>query len=131
MKNNGLNLAEFADGALVEDINREYQKVAENLLDPNAKDVVRKLIIELTFKPGEDGQTVGTSGIVKSKLAPAEDKITTMLIGRNGMGNVEMAELRSSAKGQTTIDPDTGQLLDDTGEPLKGENTQKIDFLNK
>lgn len=128
-----LDLSMIKDGAVQEDINREYKRIAENLDDPSADNRWRKLTIELKFKNDPDTETVMMKTNVKSILAPSEDKTTLMMLGRNGMGNLEMNELRSSARGQTMIDTDTGQLLDDKGEPLQGEqaDTTPIDYLKK
>lgn len=46
------------------------------------------------------------------------------------MGDVEMRPLRSSAPGQLMIDPESGQMLDDDGEPLPA-STGKISYMNK
>lgn len=128
-----LDLSMIKDGAVQEDINREYKRVAENLDDPNAENRWRKLTIELKFKNDPNTEMVMMKANVKSVLAPSEDKTTLMMLGRNGMGNLEMNELRSTARGQTMIDTDTGQLLDDKGEPLQGESvdTTPIDYLKK
>jgi hypothetical protein len=128
-----LDLSMLKGGAVQEDINREYKRVAENLDDPNADNRWRKLTIELKFKNDQDNEMVMMKTNVKSVLAPSEDKTTLMMLGRNGMGNLEMNELRSSARGQTIIDTETGQLLDDKGEPLQGElaDDAPINYLKK
>ncbi|GAK31880.1 hypothetical protein WOSG25_180310 [Weissella oryzae SG25] len=121
MANIDLNLNKLAKGALAEDVNIELEKIAKNLLDPNAKDnTFRELNIKVKFKPDEDG-TIATLTAVSSKLAPRESKATRVLVGENGAGNVEMREMLSEVPGQTIIDPDSGQLLTDTGEPVAGE----------
>ncbi|MFL1695633.1 replication terminator protein [Weissella kandleri] len=118
-----LNLNSLAKGALAEDINEELAKVGRNLIDPNVKQSAkRELNLKITFKIDADG-TIVTTSEVKSKLAPREEKITRVLVGENGAGNIEMREMNTDVPGQTMIDPESGQLLTDTGEPVHGETT--------
>lgn len=118
-----LNLNSLAKGALAEDINEELAKVGRNLIDPNVKQTAkRELNLKITFKIDADG-TIVTTSEVKSKLAPREEKITRVLVGENGAGNIEMREMNTEVPGQTILDPESGQLLTDTGEPVQGETT--------
>lgn len=120
----------LSEGAVAETIARELKKIAENLVDPNVKNSTRKLNVAVGFKLTDDAKAVSVSAQVKSTLAPDEDKVDTFLIGRNSMGDVEMRPLRSSAPGQLMIDPESGQMLDDDGEPLPA-STSKISYMNK
>ncbi|MBU7544313.1 hypothetical protein [Weissella cibaria] len=120
----------LSEGAVAETIARELKKIAENLVDPNVKNSTRKLNVAVGFKLTDDAKAVSVSAQVKSTLAPDEDKVDTFLIGRNGMGDVEMRPLRSSAPGQLMIDPESGQMLDDDGEPLPA-STGKIEYIKK
>lgn len=120
----------LSEGAVAETIARELKKIAENLVDPNVKNSTRKLNVAVGFKLTDDAKAVSVSAQVKSTLAPDEDKVDTFLIGRNGMGDVEMRPLRSSAPGQLMIDPESGQMLDDDGEPLPA-STSKIEYIKK
>lgn len=120
----------LSEGAVAETIARELKKIAENLVDPNVKNSTRKLNVAVGFKLTDDAKAVSVSAQVKSTLAPDEDKVDTFLIGRNSMGEVEMRPLRSSAPGQLMIDPESGQMLDDDGEPLPA-STSKISYMNK
>lgn len=120
----------LSEGAVAETIARELKKIAENLVDPNVKNSTRKLTVAVGFKLTDDAKAVSVSAQVKSTLAPDEEKVDTFLIGRNSMGDVEMRPLRSSAPGQLMIDPESGQMLDDDGEPLPA-STGKISYMNK
>lgn len=120
----------LSEGAVAETIARELKKIAENLVDPNVKNSTRKLNVAVGFKLTDDAKAVSVSAQVKSTLAPDEDKVDTFLIGRNSMGDVEMRPLRSSAPGQLMIDPESGQMLDDDGEPLPA-STGKIEYIKK
>lgn len=120
----------LSEGAVAKTIARELKKIAENLVDPNVKNSTRRLNVAVGFKLTDDAKAVSVSAQVKSTLAPDEDKVDTFLIGRNGMGDVEMRPLRSSAPGQLMIDPESGQMLDDDGEPLPA-STSKISYMNK
>jgi hypothetical protein len=120
---NDLNFDTLGGGSVREDIDRELAKIAQNLIDPNVKNVVRKLNINLSFKVDEDGTTKITAA-TKATLAPVEAKFARVVVRRNGAGTLEMKEMRSEAIGQTYIDADTGQLMTDTGEPVHGEEPE-------
>lgn len=118
----------LSEGAVAENIARELKKIANNLVDPNVKNSTRKLTVSVGFKLTDDAKAVAVSAQVKSTLAPDDEKVDTFLIGRNAMGDVEMRPLRSNAPGQLMIDPDSGQMLNDDGEPLPA-STNKISYM--
>lgn len=118
----------LSEGAVAENIARELKKIANNLVDPNVKNSTRKLTVSVGFKLTDDAKAVAVSAQVKSTLAPDDEKVDTFLIGRNAMGDVEMRPLRSNAPGQLMIDPESGQMLNDDGEPLPA-STNKISYM--
>jgi len=110
-----INLNTFAGGALAEQLNIELQKVIDNIDDPNTPPVaVRKLTLEISLKPNQRRNGANVTINVKSKLAPVIPVETAIMIGRDGAGNVEAAEIRNQVAGQlemdlTEIDTPTGK----------------------
>jgi len=108
----------LAGGALLERLNIELQRLAENIADPNTKaDAVRAVIVEIKVKPDET-RTVAVSEIsVKSKLAPPRGIPTKFIVDRDKNGKAVIAELKSGVKDQLMIDDD-GDLADDRGRKI-------------
>ncbi|MGY3766817.1 replication terminator protein [Vagococcus vulneris] len=138
MKNIDLDLSSIASGGLQEKIDLEMDKVFQNIQDPNTKATAkRKVMITIDLTPDDNREVVSMTSFVKSTLAPLTDVATTILTGKNlDTGQVEARELKSSAKGQTYIDPDDLQAKTDTGEPIdviekEMENQQVIDLQKK
>lgn len=126
-----LDLSKLGDGGLQEKVDRELEKVFDNILDPNTDHKTkRKLVITLTMSADESREVVGTSMEVKSTLAPQNGVATTVLVGQKD-GHVYANELKSSAPGQMYFD-DQATLRTDLGEPIedveKGINEDVIDF---
>lgn len=126
-----LDLSAIGEGSLQEKVDKELEKVFDNILDPNTETkVARKVTITLTMKPDGARQTVTTSMDVKSTLAPQVGVATTVLVGEKD-GKVYANELKSTVPGQTYFDEDA-VLRTDIGQPVedldKGVNVDVIDF---
>lgn len=129
MKNIDLNLSTLAEGGVQEKIDRELKKIMANILDPNTKDTKRKLQVNITFDPNEKRNSIETTVDIKSTLAPQLPAMTTVLVGRDmNTGQVQAAELKSGAPGQTYIDPDDGLQKTDTGVPIDEIDDSVVDF---
>ncbi|OHX28346.1 hypothetical protein Javan273_0038 [Streptococcus phage Javan273] len=129
-----LDLSAIGEGGLQEKVDKELEKVFDNILDPNTDTkTARKLTITLTMKPDDTRQTVGTSMEVKSTLAPQTGVATTVLVGQKD-GKVYANELKSNLPGQMYFD-ENGEVRSDIGQPVeeieKGINEDIIDFNNK
>lgn len=129
-----LDLSAIGEGGLQEKVDKELEKVFDNILDPNTDTkATRKLIITLTMKPDDTRQTVSTGMEVKSTLAPQTGVATTVLVGQKD-GKVYANELKSSIPGQMYFD-EKGEVRTDIGQPVeeleKGINEDVIDFNNK
>ncbi|MFH5187145.1 hypothetical protein ACHHV8_33685 [Paenibacillus sp. TAB 01] len=114
-----ISIDQLAGGGASERIQRELNKIAENVLDPNTKpDAVRKLTIEISIKPN-DARQLGDAEInVKSSLAPAKGLPSAFVFDYDNEGNAVMQELRMSKdRNQTAVD-DNGDIVDGTGAPL-------------
>ncbi|MDZ5712265.1 replication terminator protein [Jeotgalibacillus haloalkalitolerans] len=120
----------FADGAASEKINREIQRVLENIDDPNTDHKAKRTVtLTLTMTADEKRELVTTDVQVKSKLAPAKSVGSTLILGHDN-GKVVGAELKSGAKGQTYWNED-GELAEDTGEVIEDEEAGEekvVDF---
>lgn len=120
---NMVNLEEFAGGALAEKFNDAYKEVLENILDPNTEfKIKRKLTLELNFTLVEDRELSVVDISTKTKLAPPTATSTTILIDRDGQGEVVASEYNNQIKGQQylRVDEETGEMLDEDSEDLKG-----------
>ena len=95
----------LAGGAVAEQAGRELQKIFENLCDPNAKGVKRKLVITMTFTPDKvDQDLVATEIDVKSTLAPVSGVSTRFLLGVGSNGKVEGSEWAAEMRGQMNME---------------------------
>lgn len=129
-----LDLSAIGEGGLQEKVDKELEKVFDNILDPNTDvKTARKLTITLTMKADDTRQTVSTAMEVKSTLAPQKGVATTVLVGQKD-GKVYANELKSAMPGQTYFDEDA-VLRTDVGQPIenieKGINEDVIDFNKK
>lgn len=114
------NLSDIADGGAQEKFEHEMQRIAENILDPNT-DAKKKRVVTLTitFEPNDNRDVVSVSVEAKSKLAPENGIVASMMLGRNDAGYIEAAELKSGAAGQTYFDIDDETVKTDTGVPVE------------
>ncbi|MEK4052680.1 replication terminator protein [Paenibacillus sp. FSL F4-0087] len=111
-----VDINNLAGGAMAERINRELNKVAENVLDPNTKaEAVRTVTISIKIKPNEARQIGQTDIEVKSSLAPAKGVPTQFVFDFDREGNAVLKELNlSSDKDQMAMN-DEGEVVDGTG----------------
>lgn len=109
-----INIAELAQGALVELAEDEIRKIIENISDPNTDaKKARKLTITLTFKPLKERDMVNTEIQAKSSLAPYTPIETTICVGKDKTGKVVAEEYRrGQMAGQVEVDTETGEIKD-------------------
>lgn len=110
-----VDLSNFAEGALQEKFDKEFQKILGNIQDPNTEwKKPRKLVMELTFKTDEDRELSMVNILVKSTLALSKDTTSRILIGMDGKGGYLANELRTQVPGQQRIrvDEETGEIVD-------------------
>lgn len=122
-----IDINALAGGALLERLNIELQRLAENISDPNTKpDAIRSVTIEIKVKPDETRSIAVSEIHVKSKLAPSRGIPTKFIVDRDNTGKAVIAELKSGAKDQLMIDDD-GDLADDRGRKINtSEDTGKV-----
>lgn len=119
MKNIDINILQLAQGAVQEKLDREFEKVFENIQDPNVTATAKRTItLKIDLVPDDVRQVVKTNVTATSKLAPTDPVTTTILTGKDLTTNkIEARELQSGVPGQTYID-EKGDLRTDTGEPV-------------
>lgn len=101
-----MNMEEFANGAFTSQINRELEKVTENIQDPNTDATAkRRITVVIEFKPNEARNFVTTGVQAKSTLAPALGAVTALNMGKDlKTGEVEAVEIGNQIPGQMSID---------------------------
>jgi len=113
-----VDLNNFAQGAMAERFNQELQKVLDNIVDPNTDPKkARKVTLTVTISSNENRELASVSVKADSKLSPARNIETQLLMDYDSNGKVTGAELKSGAKGQTFIDPE-GDVSDDKGNKI-------------
>lgn len=128
MKNIDINILQLAQGAVQEKLDREFEKVFENIQDPNVNAKAKRTItLKIDLVPDDVRQVVKTNVTATSKLAPTDPVTTTILTGKDLTTNkIEARELQSGVPGQTYID-EQGDVRIDTGEKVEDiEKKSKI-----
>ncbi len=114
-----ISIDQLAGGGASERIQRELNKIAENVLDPNTKpDATRTLTITLTIKPDKNRQMGAGEIVVKSSLAPAAGLPSSFVFDFDAEGKAVMAELKMSKDRNQSALADNGSIVDGTGAPL-------------
>lgn len=123
-----IDLNKFADGALAERFNEELLKVLDNIADPNTEPHKnRSITVTVNIHGDENRDVVNASVVAKSKLLPAKEVQTKILMGSTDEGIVVGKELRSGVKGQMFFDGD-GDVARDTGEKVEEDSNRVISF---
>ena len=123
-----ISLTQIMGGGLQEQFGKAFDRVIENLADPNTGfKEARKITIELKFTQNEARDDVFCAVSVKEKLAEQAPMQTAFVVGKNlktGEMYAEEYGKYKQLKGQTSldemaIDPETGEVLE---EAHKSEN---------
>ena len=124
-----VSLEQIMGGGLQEQFGKSFDRVIENLADPNTSfKEARKITIELKFTQNEVRDDVSCAVSVKEKLAAQAPMQTAFVVGKNlktGEMYAEEYGRHNHLKGQTSfddlnVDPETGEVLEET--PKKNEN---------
>lgn len=109
-----LTIANMARGALVEQFDAEFEKVLDNIVDPNTDPKkARKIQITIEIKPNEKRNMADIKFQTKSNLVPANTVSTAIIIDRDKDGNVAAAELSQEVVGQLKFTDDGS--IEETG----------------
>ena len=128
-----VSLEQMVGGALQEQFTKAFDRVVDNLHDPNTPfKEARKITIELKFTQNEARDDVSCAVSVKEKLAAQAPMQTAFMVGKNlktGEMYAEEYGRHNHLKGQTTfddmkVDPATGEVLEEK-QPV---NVEIVDF---
>lgn len=88
----------LADGNIVDKLNRELDKIAQNIVDKNTDPKKeRKITLTLSFKPNENRDFIVTKIQTKTSLAPELGEETQILIGKDSEGQLHLNEVRQQS----------------------------------
>lgn len=130
---NKVELQNLVGGQLQAKFEHAFEKVLENLQDPNTSfKVKRGITIKLDFVQNEKRDDVVVTVDVTQKLAPQEGMKTSFSIGKDlETGEIYAEEYGKQIKGQMNIfdimDPETGEVI----EPKQNVDTNKVVDLRK
>ena len=128
-----VSLEQVMGGGLQEQFSKAFDRVIENLSDPNTPyKEARKITIELKFTQNEGRDDVSLAVSVKEKLAAQAPMNTAFMVGKNlKTGEIYAEEYgrHNRLKGQTTfedmnVNPETGEVLEEK-QPV---NVEIVDF---
>ena len=117
-----VSLEQIMGGGLQEQFSKSFDRVIENLADPNTGfKEARKITIELKFTQNEARDDVSCAVSVKEKLAAQAPMQTAFVVCKNlktGEMYAEEYGRHNHLKGQITVDeldvdPNTGEVLED------------------
>ena len=118
-----VSLEQITGGGLQEQFSKAFDRVVENLGDPNTSfKEARKITIELKFTQNEARDDVSCAVSVKEKLAAQAPVQTAFMVGKNlktGEMYAEEYGRHNHLKGQVTldeisIDKETGEVMEAT-----------------
>lgn len=126
----------FAGGVLKEKFEEELTKVLENIADPNTKEeTVRKISLDIKFKPDSDREVAHVEINSKSALAGTKAVGTKILIGRDIEKNKVFASEfgKHQIKGQININDFQNSENTETEieEEKANDSSQVVDFRTK
>lgn len=116
---NKVELQNLVCGQLQEKFEHAFEKVLENLQDPNTSfKVKRGITIKLDFVQNEKRDDVLISIDVSEKLAPQAGMKTSFSIGKDlQTGEIYAEEYGKQIKGQMNLfdimDPETGEVIEE------------------
>lgn len=127
---NKVELQELVGGALQEKFSKSFEKVVENLQDPNTSfKVKRKITITLSFDQNEARDDVSVSVDVAEKLAPQQGMNTKFFIGKDlKTGEVFAEEYGKQIRGQMSIsDLETAPANENTVDVVDTETGEVLE----
>lgn len=81
------NVLMMARGAIMDGFEREMDNVMANICDSRTKATAkRKVTVEITFIPSDDRTDIEMRAVCKSKLAPGNDVVSVLYMGRDENG---------------------------------------------
>ena len=128
----GIELKDLVGGALQEQFSKAFDKVVENLQNPNTSyRNTRKITIELKFTQNETRDDVKCAVSVSEKLATQSPLETSFVIGTDlKTGKLYAHEYGKQIKGQISIDDVDENIDPETGEIIEEQAANVIDLRN-
>lgn len=78
-----VSIVNLLGGGIIEMVDDELQKAANNILDPNTSETaIRKVTLTIALKPDVDRGMAATAISVVSKLAPSRPQATRLFVGQ-------------------------------------------------
>lgn len=127
---NKVDLKELVGGALQEQFEKSFEKIVENLQNPNTPyKNNREITIKLKFAQNEKRDDVKCAIQVSEKLAPQAPMETSFSIGKDlRTGELYAEEYGKQVKGQIhmndfqkSFDEETGEIFDEQSETKPGK----------
>ena len=128
-----IDLNSFAEGALLQKVNKEAAKVMQNIHDPNTDfKTKRTLTITIDFSPNAKRQEADVDFRVTSKLAPEVGGSSKMVLGMVD-GKVVGKELKSGIIDQLYFDgesvkTDVGEDVEEAEKEEAKKNNSVVSF---
>ncbi len=92
------DIMRLADGAIVEKLNRELDKITQNIVDKNTDPKKeRKITLTLSFKPNENRDFVVTKIQTKTTLATEMGVETQVLVSKDNEGQLYLNEVKQQS----------------------------------
>lgn len=92
------DIMRLADGAIVEKLNRELDKITQNIVDKNTDPrKERKITLTLSFKPNENRDFVITKIQTKTTLATEIGVETQIIVGKDSEGQLHLNEVKQQS----------------------------------
>lgn len=130
-----INIEQFSNGELTQQINREMEAVARNIADPNTEaKTTRKITVTITLKPNEQRDFITTSITTKSTLAPTLGAVTALAVGKNlKTGEIEVGEIGNQIPGQMSMEDVEPQQPSDPVQEIDGKavNTETGEIVGQ
>lgn len=84
------------DGGVMEAIEHGLQQIMDNIADPNTEaKKVRKLVVEVKFKPNEHRNLADVECKVDARTVPQAPQVVSILIDKDRSGKAVAAELHT------------------------------------
>lgn len=96
------NILEFDDGSILNQAQKELQKVLNNIADVNTNTKPREITIKLKLVPDDKRKHIEMQAVVTSKLQPCHPIATSMQISMNDK-EVVATELSAYPDGQVDL----------------------------
>ncbi|CAM4359633.1 hypothetical protein BAMA_16235 [Bacillus manliponensis] len=120
-----IDINSFAQGAVAERLDAEFDKVLKNMADPNTDPKAKRTITITLSITGDTKREIWDCSVkATSKLAPAHEVGSRIIVGRDREGNIVGQELVSGVKGQMFIDTE-GDISNDVGEKIEDAAPQE------